>query len=279
MKASQAQAGPPAAAERSQAAGGHVVTAVDSVPVTRQHDVQALEGLADKIHNPGLPRANITCDAEHPEGTYQPPNMTVLQQHVAFWDRDSNGLITPADVYVGFRRLGFNVFLSGIAPLIINGTFSWWTQSSWIPDPLMRIQMGNIHRGKHGSDSEVYDTEGRFVPQKFEEIFSKYDKGNKGGLTLQEVQDMIRGNRNIFDPTGWIAGWLEWNVTYYMCAKDTPRGRLLMKDDARAAIDGTLFYRVAQEVEAGRLKMRQTKGGMDRTDRRPAGTAAAQKAE
>lgn len=28
----------------------------------------------------GLPRANITCDAEHPEGTYQPPNMTVMQQ-------------------------------------------------------------------------------------------------------------------------------------------------------------------------------------------------------
>lgn len=31
--------------------------------------------------------------------------------------------------------------------------------------------------------------------------------------------------------------------------------------------------RVATEVEAGRLKMRQTKGGMDRTDRRPAGAA------
>ncbi|KAI7845291.1 hypothetical protein COHA_001134 [Chlorella ohadii] len=186
-----------------------------------------------------------------------------------------------------FMRLGFNVFLSGIAPLIINGTFSWWTQSSWLPDPLMRIRMANIHRGKHGSDSETFDTEGRFVPQKarsgllpggaggawwdlhiksasqrclghhlrFEEIYSKYDKGNKGGLTLQEVQ-----------------------VTYYLCAKDTPRGRLLMKDDARGAIDGTIFYRVAQEVEAGRLKMRQTKGGMDRTDRRPAGTAA-QKAE
>jgi hypothetical protein len=39
----------------------------------------------------------------------------------------------------------------------------------------------------------------------FEEIFSKYDKGNKGGLTISELNEMVRGNRNIMDPTGWVS--------------------------------------------------------------------------
>lgn len=56
MKASPVLAGPPAAAERSQASAGRVVTAVDAVPITRQHDVQALETLGDKLRNPGAPR-------------------------------------------------------------------------------------------------------------------------------------------------------------------------------------------------------------------------------
>ncbi|PSC73699.1 inactive purple acid phosphatase 27 [Micractinium conductrix] len=183
--------------------------------------------------------------------------------HVAFWDRDGDGVLWPSDTYVGFRKLGFNVFISLLAVPVIHGTFSWWTQNSWVPDPRFRIRMGNIHRGKHGSDSETYDTEGRFVPQKFEEIFSKYDRGRKGGLSQSDIQDMIQGNRNIWDFTGWAAGWLEWNVSYYMAAKDTPHGRLLLKDDVRGIIDGTIFHNVARDVEAGRLRMRQLQGEME----------------
>lgn len=43
----------------------------------------------------------------------------------------------------------------------------------------------------------------RFVPTKFEEIFSKFDHGNKGGLTFLELLEMTEANRNVFDFFGW----------------------------------------------------------------------------
>ena len=56
------------------------------------------------FHFVGAPRANFTVDAEHPNGTYTPPtDMTVLQQHMAFWDRDSDGTVWPIDTFRGFR--------------------------------------------------------------------------------------------------------------------------------------------------------------------------------
>lgn len=56
------------------------------------------------------------------------------------------------------------------------------------------------------------------------------------------------------DPVGWTAGWLEWNVSYYLAAQDTPRGKLLLKDDVRSIIDGTLFHRIARDTKAGKLR-------------------------
>jgi peroxygenase len=65
---------------------------------------------------------------------------------------------------VGFRKTGFNPILSFIAIFVIHGTFSLASQDTWFPDFRMPIYVKNMHLTKHGSDSEVYDTEGRFVP-------------------------------------------------------------------------------------------------------------------
>lgn len=55
----------------------------------------------------------------------------------------------------GFRRLGFGVVVSSAAIAVIHGTFAYPSQDSWIPHPLLPINTKNMHRTKHGSDSEV----------------------------------------------------------------------------------------------------------------------------
>ena len=56
---------------------------------------------------------------------------------------------------------------------MIHGTFSYFSLDGWIPDPLFRIYTKNIHRTRHGSDSHIYDAEGRFIPSKFQDLFEK----------------------------------------------------------------------------------------------------------
>jgi hypothetical protein len=55
---------------------------------------------------------------------------------------------------------------------------------------------------QHGSDSGVYDKEGRFVPQMFEDMFSKWDVHGSGSLSAGELWNMIKGNRLVADPFG-----------------------------------------------------------------------------
>lgn len=44
---------------------------------------------------------------------------------------------------------------------------------SYIPDPFFRIYVDHIHKGKHGSDSGVFDSYGRFNPCRFEDIWAE----------------------------------------------------------------------------------------------------------
>lgn len=249
---------------------GDIVTAIKEVPVTQEYQVP--KDLP--IKQAGLPRANITVDAEHPTGTYKPPKMTVLQQHISFWDSNNDGVITLGECYDGWRRIGFNPILALLGMLVINLNFSYFSApntgwKSWIPDPFFRVYMDNIHRCKHGSDSETYDTEGRFVPQKYEEIFSKYDKDNKGGLYFKEVLTMVYHNRNVMDFYGWIAGSLEWLVTWFLVAREvSPHGKMIAKDDVRGVYDGTLFYKLADELEKNKIKKPQFKAGIEAMTRK-----------
>ncbi|CAG8521626.1 3779_t:CDS:2 [Ambispora gerdemannii] len=206
-----------------------LVTSINEVPVTKQR----------------APRATVAASRENPNGTpgRNIKNRTVLQQHVDFFDTDRDGIIRLFDTYRGFRALGFNVIFCFFAVVVIHGSFSWITQPYWIPNPAFLIYTDNIHKGKHGSDSETYDSEGRFVPEKFEEIFSKYDRDNKGGLNLMDIFRMMYGNANVADFFGWFATVFEWGTMWLLANKNG----ILYKEDVRAQYDGSFFYKIAEK--------------------------------
>lgn len=194
---------------------------------------------------PYLARALEAVDPEHINGSTDHNNngMSVLQQHVAFFDKDKDGIIYPTDTYEGFRAIGFNIPFSLLSAVVINVAFSYYTLPGWIPSLKFPLYIENIHRGKHGSDTESYDTEGRFVPSKFDAIFSKYAIKHQDKLTFWEIQCMLKANRNSNDFLGWAAAELEW-VTLYVISKN--KHGLLEKETIRRVFDGSLFEALAK---------------------------------
>ncbi|KAK3367977.1 Caleosin related protein-domain-containing protein [Podospora didyma] len=207
------------------------------------------------IDRPSVARANVAPSTQNPHGSvdfYPSEKMsyTVLQQHVRFWDRDDDGAIYPWDTYRGFRELGFNMIFSLLSVFIIHSGLSYPTRLAFslFPDPWFRVYVRSIHKAKHGSDSGTYDTEGRFVPQKFEDMFSKWDNQQRGSLSAGQLLNMIKGHRLAVDPFGWFAALFEFGSTWLLVQQD---GRV-SKEDLRQVYDGSLFWRIRQTKMDGK---------------------------
>ncbi|KAI9712895.1 MAG: hypothetical protein M1812_006764 [Candelaria pacifica] len=172
--------------------------------------------------------------------------LTALQQHVLFWDRNGDGIITPPDIYTGFRSLGFSIPYS-IAGLLINFFFSYPTRLaySYFPDPLFRIYIPSIHKAKHGSDTGIYSSDGHFRPNLFEELFDKFDASGTGGLGVNELFALLSKDRVAADPAGWSFAFMEWGTTWLLLQ----RGGKVWKQDLKQAYDGSLFYRIRDDRE------------------------------
>ncbi|KAF3060890.1 putative peroxygenase 3 [Daldinia childiae] len=173
---------------------------------------------------------------------------STLQQHIAFFDRDNDGVIWPLDVYNGFRDLGFCILFS-LGSLLIPIFFSYPTRlgHSWIPDPFLRIYVNDIHKAKHGSDSGVYDFDGNFSPERFDRMFTRFDTSGTGGLDVDDLRLLLSKDRCAADPAGWSFAFMEVWTTWLLLQED---GRV-WKDDLRACYEGTLFWKISEERAKG----------------------------
>lgn len=195
--------------------------------------------------------ASSSKEGEKREGNLKYEDMTPLQKHVAFFDRNKDGLIYPWETFQGMRAIGAGIGLSTVSAIFINGALSPKTSPGKFPSLLFPIYVENISKGKHGSDSGVYDSEGRFVPEKFEEIFKKYAKTKPDALTSKELEDLLQGNKEPADAKGHVAAKTEWKVLYLL-AKD--KDGFLSKDIIRDTYDGSLFLKMEQERSSSQKK-------------------------
>ncbi|XP_014519205.1 probable peroxygenase 5 isoform X2 [Vigna radiata var. radiata] len=175
----------------------------------------------------------------------------VLQKHAAFFDINKDGVIYPWETFQGMREIGSGILLSIGGAIFINVFLSQTTRPGKFPSLLFPIEVENIQRGKHGSDSGVYDTQGRFVPPKFEAIFSKHAHTNPNYLTYDELKEMIKANREPKDLKGRIGSFVEWSILYKL-AKD--KNGLLQKDTIRGVYDGSLFEQLKNQHSSAKKK-------------------------
>jgi hypothetical protein len=178
------------------------------------------------------------------------PGDTALQRHASFFDDNGDRGIDVAECTRGLKALGLPFGLAEAAALAIVAPLSLRTRGSLLA---LNIDIENIQKGKHDSDTGILDRRGRFNSRRFEILFgacSTVDRNGDKAFTATELNKMINANRKTL--LGSLVSMVEWQTLLALAAdtKAAERGKkvpALSVSRVKSFYDGTLFYRLAKE--------------------------------
>ncbi|HEX4884502.1 MAG TPA: caleosin family protein [Casimicrobiaceae bacterium] len=182
------------------------------------------------------------------------PGDTTLQRHVSFFDDDGDRVVGVTECTRGLKALGLPVGVAEAVALAIVVPLSIQTRRSVLA---MSIDVENIHRGKHDSDTGILDKRGRFNARRFEQVFGAHATADRDGdkaITATEIGRMVIANRRTL--LGSAVSLAEWQLLLLLAAdtealeagKAVPA---LSIERIKAFYDGTLLYKVARERVRG----------------------------
>jgi peroxygenase len=169
-----------------------------------------------------------------------------------FFDTDRDGKITLLDTYQGLRRLGLGALRSAVFGSVINAALGSSTSGA----PSLTVDANHIEAGKHGSDTGVFDERGFFVQGRFDRLFARYDGDGDGALDCEELARFIDGNRT--DLLGYLGSMAEFGLLLTLAGEDREGRKVLTRQRLGEFYDGSLFYRLADEVRARRADPRSS---------------------
>jgi len=181
-----------------------------------------------------------------PRSATKSRSRTELQKHVDFFDTNHDGKITLFDTYCGLRRLGLGAVRSAAFAGVINAALGWSTSGA----PSLTVDAERIHAGKHGSDTGVYDKNGRFSLPRFRRLFARYDADREGALDGAALARLFADKRT--DLIGHLGSKAEFGLLLDLAGEDRNGKRVLTRDRLERFYNGSLFYQLAEEVAARR---------------------------
>ncbi len=204
------------------------------------------------LARPVTPAAPSTTasGSTQPVDTYEGPSTSpgkfqtnALAKHVGFFDVNGNGKITVSESRERLGALG----VDGIQGYAGAAAVNFVIASMVAGYPAFTIDLSQIQKSKHDSDSDIFDKDGYFDQAKFDELFERFDKNRDDALDGDEITDFLTRNKeSIFGST---LARLELPILLRIAGEpmdvDGVETKVLTKERLAKFYDGSLFYELA----------------------------------